>query len=95
MSKKVKLDDLVSEFEERSKDAVSSNRKYWEGTDSDDVYNVDIHVWRTTGMGNSLQTVVGNKLSIMTAIASLLTTLVNKEVLTEDDIDTIVKCRRG
>lgn len=29
----------------------------------EEIYNVDIHIWRKPGMGNSLQTIVGNKIS--------------------------------
>lgn len=77
------IESLLSEFEEKSKDAVSDNRPIWEGTDEDDMYAVDIHVWRKPGMGNSLQTIAGNDLSIMTALTSLFQTLMDKEILDE------------
>ena len=77
------IESLLSEFEEKSKDAVSDNIPIWEGTDEDDMYAVDIHVWRKPGMGNSLQTIAGNDLSIMTALTSLFQTLMDKEILDE------------
>ena len=40
---------IIKEFEEKSKNAVSSNRPGWEGTDSDELYSVDIHIWRKPG----------------------------------------------
>lgn len=85
------LDDVLKEFEEKAKNAKSSNRKLWKNTDADELYNVDIHIWRKPGMGNSLQTIVGNKVSIMTATTSYLDTLISKKVLTFDDIDEMIK----
>lgn len=38
------VDNLIKEFEEKSKNAVSSNRPFWEGTEDDDIYSVDIHI---------------------------------------------------
>ena len=83
------LDKILAEFEEKTKGAESSFRPLWEGTDADDIYSVDIHVWRKPGMGNSLQTIAGNKISIMTATASYLETLVKKGVLTYRELDTL------
>ena len=88
---KQNLDDVLKEFEEKANNAVSSNRKFWKDTVADDLYNVDIHIWRKPGMGNSIQTISGNKISIMTATSSYLDTLIRKEVLTFDDIDEMIK----
>ena len=88
---KQNLDDVLKEFEEKANNAVSSNRKLWNDTEVDNAYNVDIHIWRKTGMGNSLQTIVGNKISIMTATASYLNTLISKKVLTFDELDEMIK----
>lgn len=85
-----KLDDLLSEFEKKADKAVSSNRPLWEGDVNDDIYNVDIHIWRKPGMGNSLQTIAGNKISIMTATASYLNTLIIKGVLTKEEFDFMI-----
>lgn len=86
-----KLNDLIEEFEKRSKKALSSNRDVWENDlESDLLYNVDIHVWRETGMGNTLQTVVGNKISIMTATCSYLNTLVDKGVCTKEELEEML-----
>ena len=87
-----KLDDLLKDFEERAKNAQSSYRDLYENdTDIDEAYNVDIHIWRTTGMGNSLQTIAGNKISIMTATASYLNTLLLKKVITTKELDDMIK----
>lgn len=88
---KQKLDDVLKEFEEKANDAVSSNRKLWKDTEADNLYNVDIHIWRKPGMGNSIQTISGNKISIMTATSSYLDTLIREKVLTFDELDYMVK----
>lgn len=85
------LDDVLKKFQDEADKAISSNRELWKDTDADDVYNVDIHIWRKTGMGNSLQTIAGNKISIMTATASYLDTLIRKGVLTEKEFDEMIK----
>lgn len=90
MSKK-NLDDLLKEFQDKSNDYISSNRNLYEGNDIDDAYNVDIHIWRKPGMGNSLQTIAGNKISIMTATASYLTTLLNKDIISLNDLDYMIE----
>ena len=89
--KKQNLDDVLKEFEEKANNAVSSNRKLWKDTEADNIYNVDIHIWRKTGMGNSLQTITGNKISIMTATTSYLDTLISKKVLTFEELDYMIK----
>ena len=86
--KKTNMDDLVKEFEEKAKNAQS---KYKFDKDDDEIYDVDIHIWRKPGMGNSLQTIVGNKISIMTATCSFLTTLCIKNVATLDELKDMLK----
>ena len=87
---KQNLDDVLKEFEEKAANAQSKFRYLWKNKEFDDMYNVDIHIWRKTGMGNSLQTIAGNKISIMTATASYLTTLLLKEVCTEKELDELI-----
>ena len=89
--KKQNLDDVLKEFEEKANNAVSSNRKLWKDTEADNAYNVDIHIWRKPGMGNSIQTISGNKISIMTATSSYLDTLIRQKVLTEKEFDEMIK----
>lgn len=86
-----KLDDILKDFEKEAEGAISSNRPLWEGSEADEIFNVDIHVWRKSGMGNTLQTITGNKISIMTATASYLETLLRKNVITEEELDYIIK----
>ena len=86
--KKTNLDDLIKEFEEKAKNAKS---KYEFPKDKDELYDVDIHIWRHPGMGNSLQTISGNKVSIMTATASYLNTLLLKKVITTKELDDLIK----
>lgn len=87
----MKINDLIQEFEEKAKDAKSEYEELWNGTSHDEIYNVDIHIWRKPGMGNSLQTIVGNKISIMTATSSYLNTLLLKEVLTVDELKSMIE----
>ena len=82
------IGDLIKEFEEKAKTAKS---KYEFPKDKDEIYDVDIHIWRHPGMGNSLQTISGNKVSIMTATSSYLNTLLLKELCTEKELDDLVK----
>lgn len=84
------LDDVLKEFKEKANNAKSSNRKFWKDTEADNIYNVDIHIWRKTGMGNSLQTISGNKISILTATTSYLDTLIREKVLTFDELDYMI-----
>ena len=85
------LDDLLKDFEKEAEQAVSSNRPLWESSGVDDIYNVDIHIWRKPGMGNSLQTIVGNKISIMTATSGYLEILIRKGVISKQELDYMVK----
>lgn len=89
--KKQNLDDILKEFEEKAANAQSKFRDLWKNKEFDDMYNVDIHIWRKTGMGNSLQTITGNKISIMTATTSYLDTLISKKVLTFDELDYMIE----
>jgi len=86
-----KLDDIISRFEKEVEGAKSSNRQYWEDTPEDEIYNVDIHVWRKTGMGNSLQTIQGNKVSIATALTSLFRTFIDKGIFTKKELAEMVE----
>ena len=85
------LDDLLKDFKKEAEQAVSSNRPLWEGGRDDDIYNVDIHIWRKPGMGNSLQTIAGNRISIMTATSSYLETLIRKGIISKQELDYMVK----
>lgn len=89
---KTNIDDLIKEFEEKAKTAKS---KYKYDKDEDKIYDVDIHIWRKPGMGNSLQTIAGNKISIMTATCSFLTTLCIKNVITLDELKEMIELVEG
>ena len=89
------LDDLLKDFEKEAEQTVSSNRPLWEGSEADKIFNVDIHVWRKPGMGNTLQTIAGNKISIMTATCSFLTTLCIKNIITLDELKEMIELVEG
>lgn len=85
-----KLDDVIKKFEKEAKEAVSAYRGEYEGQTIDALYNVDIHIWRKPGMGNSLQVIDGNKVSIMTATTSYLGTLLRKNVISKDELKFMI-----
>lgn len=89
---KTNIDDLIKEFEEKAKNAQS---KYKYNKNEDKIYDVDIHIWRHKGMGNSLQTISGNKISIMTATCGFLTTLCIKNVITLDELKEMIELVEG
>lgn len=88
---KKSLDDVLKKANKELENAVSSSRHDWEGTTADDVYDVNIHIWRKPGMGNSIQTIIGNQLSILTATNSFLATLLIQNILDEETLDEMVK----
>lgn len=66
----------------------SPYRKLWrKDKEKDKMYDVDIHVWRHPGMGNSLQTITGNEISILTALASLFETLMRETDITKENLN--------
>ena len=86
------LDDILQEFEDRIKNAKSKFRGQWEkDPEKDDLYDVDIHIWRKPGMGNSIQSIVGNTSSIFAATGAYLETLVRKEVLTFSQLEEMLE----
>ena len=54
--------------------------------DMDEVYDVDIYVFRHPGMGNTKQIISGNKMSIYTATTSYLEQLIRNGVISEEDL---------
>lgn len=78
---KKSLDDVLKKANKELENAVSSSRHDWEGTTADDVYDVKIHIWRKPGMGNSIQTIIGNQLSILTATNSFFSNVIDSEYI--------------
>lgn len=58
--------------------------------DIDKEYDVDIYIWRHPGMGNSKQVITGNPLSIYTATASYLETLLRQGIISEKELKDLV-----
>jgi len=56
----------------------------------DEVYDCDIYIFRHPGMGNSKQIITGNPVSIYTATASYLETLMRQNILNEDQLRDLV-----
>ena len=57
----------------------------------DEIYDVDIHIVRHPGMDNSLQYVNGNRLSIITATTSYIQTLLDRKVMTEEEVRNMIE----
>ena len=64
-----------------------------------EVYNCDIYIFRHPGMGNSKQIITGNMVSIYTATASYLETLLRQGIFNEemlrDLIEMSIKASKG
>lgn len=64
-----------------------------------EVYNCDIYIFRHPGMGNSKQIITGNPVSIYTATASYLETLLRQGMLNEemlrDMVEMSIKASKG
>ena len=59
--------------------------------DMDEIYDCDIYIFRHPGMGNSKQIIAGNEVSILTATASYLETLLRQGLLDENALKNMVK----
>lgn len=55
-----------------------------------EVYNCDIYIFRHPGMGNSKQIITGNPVSIYTATASYLETLLRQGIFDEKQLKEMV-----
>ena len=55
------------------------------------LYDCDIYIFRHPGMGNSKQVIVGSPLSIYTATASYLETLIRQGLLDENELRSLVE----
>ena len=65
----------------------------------DDEYDCDIYIFRHPGMGNSKQIISGNPVSIYTATASYLETLLRQGIFEEsmirDMVEMSIKASKG
>ena len=65
----------------------------------DDEYDCDIYIFRHPGMGNSKQIISGNSVSIYTATASYLETLLRQgifeEAMVRDMVEMAIKASKG
>ena len=57
----------------------------------DDLYECNIYIYRHKGMGNSKQIIYGNPISVIAATISYLETLLRKDIITEEELDYIIK----
>ena len=65
----------------------------------DEEYNCDIYIYRHPGMGNSKQIITGNPISIYTATASYIETLLRQGIFEEtvirDMVEMAIKASKG
>lgn len=57
----------------------------------DEEYNCDIYIYRHPGMGNSKQIITGNPVSIFTATASYMETLLRQGIMEENQLRDLVE----
>lgn len=57
----------------------------------DEIYDVDIYIFRHPGMGNSKQIISGDRLSVMTATSTYLETLLRQGLVTEKELNKMCK----
>ena len=90
MKKEEKLSKELNKFrKEIDKIFMGKTPKLSKGID--EVYDCDIYIYRHPGMGCSKQIISGNKISILTATASYLESLLKQGILSEKEIKEMVK----
>lgn len=90
MNDEKKLQKAMENFtKEVNKIFIGKTPKYTGAMD--EIYNVDIYIFRHPGMGNSKQIIIGNKISIMMATTSYLETLLRQDVCTEKELKETVE----
>lgn len=57
----------------------------------DEEYDCDIYIYRHPGMGNSKQIITGNPVSIFTATASYMETLLRQGIMEENQLRDLVE----
>lgn len=87
-----KIEELIKDFEEAvTKEITLETTDYSKDKVFNSLYDVSIHIWRKPGMGNSVQIMTGNKLSVMTAIASMLEQAIAQNIMDERELLNVVK----
>lgn len=90
MTKEEKIAIALEKFRKEINEVFIGVTPKLEGN-MDEMYDCDIYIFRHPGMGNSKQIISGNKISILTATASYLKTLMVQGILNEEELKKIVK----
>lgn len=84
-----KIMDIINRFSKEIDEVFIGKTPKITG-DMDEMYNCDIYIFRHPGMGNSKQVITGNPVSIYTATASYLETLLRQGFLDEKMLQELV-----
>lgn len=90
MEMQIKVSAAMDEFARKINEIYPGVTPKIEG-EMDDMYVCDIYIFRHPGMGNSKQIITGNPVSIYTATASYLETLLRQGIFDEKQLKDLVK----
>lgn len=85
-----KLLEELGKFREKVDKILVGKTPKLEG-EMNDLYDVDIYIYRHPGMGNSKQLITGSIVGIWTATASYLETLMRQGLFTKAQLEDIVE----
>ena len=84
-----KINEIIGRFRKEIDEVFIGKTPKIEG-EINELYDCDIYIFRHPGMGNSKQIITGNRISILTATASYLETLLRQGILDEDELNGLV-----
>lgn len=90
MKTEEKILNTLEKFREEINEIFIGKTPKLEG-EIDNKYVCDIYIFRHPGMGNSKQIILGDTVSILTATASYLQTLLQQEILDEENLKSLLK----
>ena len=82
-------EDAEKVFEENKhlfKKAETDAKEFWKKSGKDEMYDLNIHIWRKPGMGNCVQMINGNNISILTGTMSLLQTIITNNIISKETL---------
>lgn len=85
-----KIMDIINRFSKEIDEVFIGKTPKITG-EMDELYDCDIYIFRHPGMGNSKQIITGNPVSIYTATASYLETLMRQGFLDENMLRELVE----
>ena len=85
-----KIEKLINKFQDKVEKIYEPKTTKDEFGELDDIYDAALFMWRRPGMGNSIQIICGDKVSILTLTAGYLTTLINKGIVDIDELEHLI-----